>query len=322
MRTAPLFCVAIPLVAVTAPVITQTQSAPEKAVAAALVARDTAFVKQNATEAIALLAPDYTEEVGTELRTRDKVSKSLTGLFGDMKAIAATSRMREAVTREEGNLVEATVVQKLALTLKEPLPGMPSPLIQVFVKRETWRKNPEGWQIVSSQELPLVKELTAMAAEDQEIRRQIIAHRDDKALARKMDAVDKKNTTRLKEIVAANGWPGYSKLGSEGAHNMWLMVQHADHDVPFQEKCLPLLRQAVAQGEADATDMAYLTDRVRVNRKKPQVYGTQYKEGKGGKMVPQPIEDAANVERRRAAVGLMSMAEYEKLLAKMYKPGK
>jgi hypothetical protein len=46
---------------------------------------------------------------------------------------------------------------------------------------------------------------------------------------------------------------------------------------------------------------------------KPQRYGTQFKGGK-----PQPIEDEANVDARRKAIGLNTMAEYAKDMERMY----
>ena len=39
---------------------------------------------------------------------------------------------------------------------------------------------------------------------------------------------------------------------------------------------------------------------------------------KDGKMDPRPIEDEANVEQRRAEVGLVPLAEYRKQLEQIY----
>ena len=57
-----------------------------------------------------------------------------------------------------------------------------------------------------------------------------------------------------------------------------------------------------------------------VGEGKPQVYGTQVKEWKGKEPVLQPIEDEANVDKRRAEVGLFPLSEYRELLKKMYFP--
>jgi hypothetical protein len=123
----------------------------------------------------------------------------------------------------------------------------------------------------------------------------------------KMAAVDKKNRVRLKEIVDKHGWPGTSLVGRDAAHAAWLVAQHADADLAFQKDCLDLMK-AAPKGEVEPTHVAYLTDRVLVAEKKKQIYGTQL----DGNFVPRPIEDEANVDRRRAEVGMTPLAEYLK----------
>ena len=77
----------------------------------------------------------------------------------------------------------------------------------------------------------------------------------------------------------------------------------------------------VEQGEAQADDFAYLTDRVRVNAKQPQIYGTQWYRNAKGEFVPRPIEDPGSVEARRKKLGMSSMAEYKQMLEKIYGKG-
>jgi hypothetical protein len=129
--------------------------------------------------------------------------------------------------------------------------------------------------------------------------------------------VDAANTARMKEIIAQYGWPGTSLVGSDGANAAWLLIQHADADVPLQKQCLALLERAARKGEASKTNLAYLTDRVLVAEKKKQRYGTQMQQ-QGGKWVPHPVEDEASLDKRRAEVGLPAMAEYIKMMEKMY----
>jgi hypothetical protein len=122
--------------------------------------------------------------------------------------------------------------------------------------------------------------------------------------------VDSLNTVWLKELVSERGWPRQSEVGKQGAHHAWLLVQHADRNPAFQEAVLPLIEQAVARGEASASDFAYLTDRVRVARGEPQLYGTQFRRGATGAMEPYPIQAPDGVDSRRAAMGLPSLQEY------------
>lgn len=118
--------------------------------------------------------------------------------------------------------------------------------------------------------------------------------------------VDAPHTERMRAIIATHGWPRRSRVGPLAALVAWLLVQHADHDRTFQQACLSLLVDAVAAGEAEPGHLAYLTDRVRVGAGLPQVYGTQMRNG----AEPWPIEDAASVDERRAAVGLEPLADY------------
>jgi hypothetical protein len=168
----------------------------------------------------------------------------------------------------------------------------------------------------------LRKELLRRVEEDQAARKAFMewlrsnSGADPKALKgadapapRKMAQIDRHNTERMKEIVDRHGWPGKALVGEDGAHAAWLLVQHADHDRPFQKRCLALLAEAVKKGEATGADLAYLTDRVRVGDKQKQVYGTQFRTV-DRKLVPEPIEDEANVDKRRKEVGLAPLAEY------------
>jgi hypothetical protein len=123
------------------------------------------------------------------------------------------------------------------------------------------------------------------------------------------EAVDTQHTARMKQIIAEHGWPGSSLVGPDGAFAAWLLVQHADLDREFQRRCLRMLQAAVATGEARPQELAYLTDRVRVGEDRPQVYGTQMTL-EHNRLQPHPIEDQAQVDERRAAVGLGPLAEY------------
>ncbi|WPB79344.1 DUF6624 domain-containing protein [Archangium violaceum] len=177
-------------------------------------------------------------------------------------------------------------------------------------------------KLMEAQNPQLRDELLRMAEEDQVARRAAVAANfKDAAASERMKAIDIKNTARMKEIVAQVGWPTKTLVGERGAKSAWLLVQHADLDVAFQRQCLPLLEKSVAAGEGSPKDLAYLTDRVLVAEGKPQRYGTQFYMVEG-KLVPRPIEDEANVDARRAAVGLGTMAEYNAQMQRMASGGK
>jgi len=71
-----------------------------------------------------------------------------------------------------------------------------------------------------------------------------------------------------------------------------------------------LLEQVVGEGDATYSHFAYLPDRVRMNEGRPQLFGTQVGDIVDGLASPWPIEDEAEVDRRRASAGLESLASY------------
>jgi hypothetical protein len=106
----------------------------------------------------------------------------------------------------------------------------------------------------------------------------------------------------LRQILAEHGWPGISLAGEDGATGAWLVAQHADMDVAFQRECLTLLEAAHRRGDVPGKHLAYLTDRVRVNEGRPQVYGTQ-----GSPTYDDATRAAVNARRKH--LGLKSMEE-------------
>ena len=159
-------------------------------------------------------------------------------------------------------------------------------------------------------------EILAMAQEDQAVRRPFMQGGkptdEDRDRARGADA---RHRARMKEIVAANGWPGRKLVGEDGAKAAWLLVQHADRDRAFQKQCLALLEKVVKAGDANGKELAYLTDRVAVAEGRKQTYGTQFSGSD-----PDPTEDEENVDERRKAVGLPTMEEYRRQVQEMYGP--
>lgn len=126
--------------------------------------------------------------------------------------------------------------------------------------------------------------------------------------AEEMERIHLENAGRLDAIIARYGWPGISLAGEDGCEAAWRIAQHAISRPAFQRRCLELIRSAVAGGEAPPKHEAYLVDRIRFNQRRPQVYGTIFDWDESGEMSPWTIEEAASVDRRRAAVGLEPLA--------------
>lgn len=156
----------------------------------------------------------------------------------------------------------------------------------------------------------LRQELLSRFERDQVARRAIRGDVSNPELIASISAIDRENTLWMREVIAANGWPLRSLVGSEGAQAAWLLVQHADHDLPFQKECLALLEAAVAAGEAEASCWAYLVDRVAVAEQREQTFGTQF----NAEREPFPIADRDNLDERRTGVGLEPFAAYRRVM--------
>jgi hypothetical protein len=151
----------------------------------------------------------------------------------------------------------------------------------------------------------LRRELLALAAKDIAARNQMTSA-DDKVGMEAVAVVDRETTARMKQVVAQHSWPGKRIVGVDGANAAWLLVHHADADVPFQKACLALMEPLVAKGEVTGKDYAFLWDRVAIAEGRKQRYGTQL----DGDDVA-PLEDPANVDARRKAMGMGTLAEYQ-----------
>ncbi len=156
----------------------------------------------------------------------------------------------------------------------------------------------------------LRQQLLDMCAEDQQVRQALIKNATTTTEIA-VQRVDEKNLKAMKEIIATYGWPGVSRVGTDGAQAAWLLVQHASDDHAFQKQCLVLLQQAAACNDVSSIDVAYLADRMLIAEGKKQCYGTQVDILQGCITVC-PIEDAEHVDARRKALGLQPLAEYLK----------
>lgn len=153
-------------------------------------------------------------------------------------------------------------------------------------------------------------ELLAMEAEDIRVRAELLeAGGLGDGYNPRMREVHEQNAARLKEIIAAHGWPGRSLVGQDGSHAAWRIVQHAIGDPEFQRSCVPAIELAVTNGEAPLAQLAFLVDRVRYFEGKPQIYGTQFNWDENGELNPWQIENPEHVDERRLRAGLNSIAD-------------
>ena len=115
---------------------------------------------------------------------------------------------------------------------------------------------------------------------------------------------------RLQQIIDEVGWPTFDLVGEEGATGAWIIAQHADLNPAFQERARDLLQEAVADGQGDPVELAYLDDRVRVNEGLDQIYGTQVRCRDGEPTPATPIADPEAVDGMRSELGLPALEVY------------
>lgn len=134
-------------------------------------------------------------------------------------------------------------------------------------------------------------------------------------ISEKMGQVDSSNYHELKEIVEQFGFPGYDLVGQEGTGSFWLLIQHQDEHPDFQIFVLDLMEKEVKNENASKANFAYLTDRVKVNTQKEQVYGTQMELNEDETSYqPKKCIDPQNLNQRRLKMRLPPIEEYIQIM--------
>lgn len=173
--------------------------------------------------------------------------------------------------------------------------------------------------IEANYDKPLQKELIEIFKEDQDIRNKyVVAQKTYGYESKEVDSLgkimllkDSLNLIKIVKILDEKGWVGKDKVGQQANTTLFLVIQHSDLKV--QQKYLPMMREAVKKGNADAVSLALLEDRIALREGRKQIYGSQI----GTNPVTKtkyvlPLEDPDNVDKRRIEVGLGTLADYVK----------
>lgn len=166
----------------------------------------------------------------------------------------------------------------------------------------------------------IAKKIIALKNADLEFRDKLIAAgKLGEGYNDEMAKIHNQNAKTLDEIIQTIGYPTVAKVGEEASEAAWLVIQHAIAQPEFMKKCVLLLESAASENEANPKNLAYLTDRVAVFERKPQLYGTQFDWDEKGKLSPNPFDDLARVNKRRKAIGLNSLDEQTEIIRRRVK---
>lgn len=130
------------------------------------------------------------------------------------------------------------------------------------------------------------------------------------------------NYEEVKTIYEKYGFLGIDKVGEKGSNNFWLMIQHFDFDVEFQEEILKKMKKEVQRKNANPANYAYLRDRVNINKSLKQEFGTQVDysfENQRVKAFPKNgLIDSVNVDLKRKQYNLEPLKDYLNSMMKFH----
>ncbi|WP_108804248.1 MULTISPECIES: DUF6624 domain-containing protein [unclassified Aquimarina] len=143
----------------------------------------------------------------------------------------------------------------------------------------------------------------------------IVIYGVDSELAKEQQVIIDKNhiinESRVKSVLEKHGWPTKEMIGERGNWTICNVIQHSDNEVRIQY--LPMMRQAVKDKKLEPRFLVRAEDRIATERGDLQIYGGQmkyYPETKSFNLWP--VFDPENIDKRRTAIGLDSIAIFLK----------
>ena len=169
----------------------------------------------------------------------------------------------------------------------------------------------------------LRKEINNMMLRDQQLRFKKAQTEDNSLLIniqKEIHEADLDNLNKAKKIVEQYGWPKISQIGKDGQNNLWLVVQHADQDVGFQQQALAAMEKLKESKELNLENYAFLYDRIQCNLNYKQLYGTQVSWTNHGEASQfRPMIKEYRVDERRKKLGMESLEVYSLIYGFSYK---
>jgi hypothetical protein len=134
--------------------------------------------------------------------------------------------------------------------------------------------------------------------------------KEELAFAKKRNAQDSINLIEVNAIFKRyNGYPTKKQVGTKYVSTPFMVIQHDPNDK--QETYLPMLKAAAEAGDLNFKTLALLIDRVKVQKGKKQLYGTQLFYNNASKKYDiSPVENPETLNDLRKSIGLGTIEDY------------
>ncbi|KRA65119.1 hypothetical protein ASD79_19570 [Caulobacter sp. Root655] len=118
------------------------------------------------------------------------------------------------------------------------------------------------------------------------------------------------NADWLKADLRDHGWYRISTYGADADRAAWVIVQHARHDLAFQQEVLAMLEPLWRSGETRGENFAMLYDQTAHYRGRPGRFGVMGDCTAPGVWTPAPLEDRGAADAWRTKAGMPPLAQY------------
>lgn len=116
---------------------------------------------------------------------------------------------------------------------------------------------------------------------------------------------DHRNQELVISIIEKCGMPTLKVVSQKQMNAIWLGLQHSTKKI--RKKYFPQIEKAVENGDLSKQQYTLMKDRMLMDEDKPQIYGSQIKNGKLYK-----LENPETVNERRKEMGLEPIEDYLK----------
>ena len=116
---------------------------------------------------------------------------------------------------------------------------------------------------------------------------------------------DHRNQELVISIIEKCGMPTLNEVTQKHMTAIWLGLQHTNKK--HRKKYFPQIEEAVKNGDLSKQQYALMKDRILMDEGKPQIYGSQIKNGKLYK-----LENPETVNERRKEMGMGTIEDYLK----------